>query len=164
MKRRDRKGRYIKVSKFEKYVLASVMGVILFGFVFEILNTESVVVHVAEAQEIAEPVAQEVMIEVVYDWTRERIEQEVLAVFPDAPIMLKVVQCESEYKLDAHNPTNNSHDRGLLQISDKYHKAEWTKLGFTDMNDPIQNLAYGRVLYDEQGLAPWIWSKPCWSK
>ena len=161
MTRRNREGQYTK-RHFEKYLFASVVVVILFGFVFEILNTESVVIHVAEAEEIA-PVAEVVLIEVVYDWTKERIEQEVMAVFPDAPIMLKVVACESEYDLNAYNPTNNSHDQGLLQISDKYHKKEWTRLGFTDMRDPIQNLAYGRILYDKNGLTDWRWSKHCWN-
>ena len=140
----------------------SAVAMMVFGLVFDIVNKESVLIPVVEAEEI-EPVAEVVLIRVAYNWTKERIEQEVMAVFPDAPVMLKVVACESDYKIDAYNPTNNSHDQGLLQISDRYHKKEWTRLGFTDMKDPIQNLAYGRILYDKNGLTDWRWSKHCWN-
>jgi len=118
-------------------------------------------VEVEAPTTIEEP--KEVMIEVVYNWTPERIEEEVRKVFPDAPVMLKVMKCEGGYDIDAHNPTNNSHDRGLFQISTKYHGAEVKRLGL-DMNDPVDNIKYARILYDKNGLADWQASKHCWSK
>jgi hypothetical protein len=118
-------------------------------------------VEVEEVTIVVPP--KEVRIEVVYNWTPERIEKEVMKVFPDAPIMLKVMKCEGGYDIDAHNPTNNSHDRGLFQVSTKYHGAEVKRLGL-DMNDPIDNLKFARILYDRNGLGDWQASKHCWSK
>jgi hypothetical protein len=115
-------------------------------------------------------VKEEVKIEVVTDWTHERIVEEIHRVFPDAPIMVKVAKCEgSRHGLldpEAFNPTNNSNDSGVFQISEKYHGGAngYRALGLTDMFDVKQNLAYARHLYDTQGLEPWKWSKHCWSK
>ena len=107
----------------------------------------------------------EVMIEVRYDWTEERIIEEINNVFPDAPIMVKVAKCEGvvDGKLDpkAYNPTNDSHDKGIFQISEKYHGTKIKELGL-DMYDIKDNLAFARILYDNEGLTPWKWSKPCW--
>ena len=115
-----------------------------------------------QAVTVIEP-AKEVELIVVVDWTPARIKQEVQDVFPDAPIMLKVMKCEGGYKTDAYNPTNGSGDKGLFQISTKYHGHRTKQLGL-DMNDPIDNLKYARTLYDESGLQPWQASKHCWSK
>ncbi len=35
--------------------------------------------------------------------------------------LLRLADCESKFKKDAYNPTNNSHDRGIFQISRKWH-------------------------------------------
>jgi len=128
-------------------------------------------IEIAEAHKIVEvqPVMvveapkKEVKIEVVYNWTPERIERHVLEVFSDAPIMLKVMKCEGGYKTDAYNPTNGSGDKGLFQVSTKYHGHRTKKLGL-DMNNPVDNVKFARMLYDEQGLAPWSASRHCWSK
>jgi hypothetical protein len=122
---------------------------------------EAYKVEVLEVVVVQKP--KEVRLEVVYNWDKERIEEEVMRVFPDAPIMLKVMRCEGGYDIDAYNPTNNSHDKGLFQVSTKYHGAEVKRLGL-DMNDPIDNIKYARILYDKNGLADWQASKPCWSK
>lgn len=165
MSRRDKRGRYTRVyrvaTRFDKFLLASILGGILFGIIFEIVSTESnMVVHIAEAKVI---IPKEVMIEVRIDWTEERIIEEINNVFPDAPIMVEVAKCESSLRPDAYNGTNNSHDKGLFQISTKYHGAKVKELGL-DMYDVKDNLAFARILYDEKGLGPWIWSKPCWNK
>jgi len=117
----------------------------------------------SEIEEEIEPEPKEVRVKVVYDWSEERVVKEIQKVFPDVPIMIKVAKCESEYDIYAYNPTNNSHDTGVLQISKKYHGERAERLGY-DLNNPIDNLAFGRLLYDQQGLAPWIWSKHCWNK
>lgn len=109
-----------------------------------------------------------VLIKVKTDWTQERIKQEIARVFPDAPIMQKVAMCEGTKNgllyPNAHNPMNGSGDSGIMQISEKYHGKEYRRLGFTDMNDVKQNLAYARVLYDLNGLEDWRHSRHCWSK
>ncbi len=139
----------------------TVMMGIVGGILIDIEN-QLAIVEVQKETAIMEA-KQEVKLEVVIDWTPERIEKEVMKVFPDAPIMLKVMKCEGGYDIDAHNPINNSHDRGLFQISTKYHGARVKALGL-DMNNPIDNIHYAKILYDEQGLTPWKWSKPCWNK
>lgn len=172
MKQRDSRGRYKRVyrtaSRWEVLTLYSVLGGILLGIAIDVISKPHVfeVVRTVEAAEIVvEP--EEVKVEIVYNWTQERIIEEINKVFPDAPIMLKVAKCEGvvDGKLDikAYNPTNNSHDKGIFQISELHHGKRIKQLGF-DMYNPIDNLKFARILYDESGLAPWIWSKPCWSK
>ena len=111
----------------------------------------------------SEPEPQPVLIEVVYNWTPERIAQEIDKVFPDAPIMHDVMMCESGGDIEAYNPTNNSHDNGLFQISDLYHGPRVRALGL-DVGNPSDNIAFARILYDESGLQPWSASKHCWSQ
>ena len=125
--------------------------------------SKPILIQQAIASEEVPAVPMEVLIEIKYDWTEERVKQEIDKVFPDAPIMKKVAWCESRYKIDAFNPTNNSDDQGIFQISTLYHGKYTKRLGL-DMNNPIDNIKYARILYDESGLDPWIWSKPCWSK
>lgn len=103
------------------------------------------------------------LIEVRINWTAERIAQEIDKVFPDAPIMHKVMACESNGNIEAYNPTNGSHDNGLFQISDLYHGKRVRSLGL-DVGNPADNIAYARMLYDESGLQPWSASKKCWNR
>lgn len=121
-------------------------------------TTEEVI---EEPEEDNEP--RTVRIEVVYNWTPERIAQEIDKVFPDAPIMHDVMRCESGGDVEAYNPTNNSHDNGLFQISDLYHGPRVRALGL-DVGNPADNIAFARILYDESGLQPWSASKHCWSQ
>jgi hypothetical protein len=118
--------------------------------------------HITYASPPEEP--QVVQIEVVIDWTPERIKQEIRETFPEAPeTMLRVAKCESGLVPHAYNPTNGSHDGGIYQISLKYHGDRLEQLGL-DRFDIEDNLKYARMLYDESGLAPWSASKHCWSK
>ena len=141
-------------------IIATVLG----GIFIDIQIAEA---HKVEAQGIQEVITviepKEVRLEIVYNWTPETIERHVLEAFPDAPIMLKVMKCESGYKTDAYNPTNGSGDRGLFQVSTKYHGERVKRLGL-DMTDPHDNIKFARLLYDEGGLQPWSASKHCWSK
>jgi len=109
------------------------------------------------------PVVEPVLIEEEIDWTPERVKEEVLKVFPDAPVMVRVAFCESSFLPHAYNPTNESHDGGVFQISEKYHGERMDELGL-DPYDVRDNLAYARVLYNESGLQPWSASKRCWTK
>jgi len=114
---------------------------------------------VLETPAVLEPKV--VQIKVVVNWTPERIAQEIDKVFPDAPIMHDVMRCESGGDIEAYNPTNNSHDNGLFQISDLYHGKRVRALGL-DVGDPADNIRFARILFDEQGLQPWSASKHCW--
>lgn len=113
MKQRDKRGRYERVyrkaSRFEVVVLYSVLGGILFGIVFDLVSQPHVfeVAQAAEEVVIVEPVPQEVLIEVKYDWTTDRIEQELRVTFPlDGDMAVAVAKSESGAKLNpnAYNP------------------------------------------------------------
>lgn len=141
-----------------------ILGAILGGIVLDTKIAEAYeYTEVLEITNVEVP-KREVKIEITYDsWTPEVIERKVLEAFPDAPIMLKVMKCEGGYDIDAYNPTNGSGDKGLFQVSTLHHGKRVKALGL-DMNNPADNITYARILYDEQGLEPWKWSKHCWSK
>jgi len=140
-------------------IIATLLG----GILVDIQIAEAYEYTEVEAITVVVPPKKEVRIEVVYNWDKARIEQEVMKAFPDAPIMLKVMRCEGGYDIDAYNPTNGSGDKGLFQISTLHHGKRVKALGL-DMNNPSDNIKYAKMLYDEQGLEPWKWSKHCWSK
>jgi hypothetical protein len=149
-------------------MLGIIGGILIYGTQHWLHTPEAI--HTAEAAiqatstapvPVSEP--RVVRIEVVTNWTEERIAQEIDTVFPDAPIMHDVMRCESGGNNDAYNPTNNSHDNGLFQISAKYHGTRMRALGL-DVGNPADNIAFARMLYDESGLSPWSASKHCWSK
>jgi hypothetical protein len=43
------------------------------------------------------------------------------------------------------------------------HQKEASKMGI-NLKDPLGNIEYGIWLYSKFGSAPWLASKPCWSK
>lgn len=170
--KRDQKGKFTRTrkrtdrnEKTERRLKVMTLGVllgILAGISLDGITNKHMIVQEVQA-EVVQPEPIEVQIEVVYNWDKETVERKIDEAFPNVPIMKKVAWCESRYKIDAFNPTNNSDDKGLFQISTKYHGHRTKDLGL-DMNDPIDNIAYAKILYDESGLAPWIWSKPCWNR
>jgi len=115
-------------------------------------------------QEIeTEPEPKEIKIEVSY--TRESIIEKVREAFLDAPIMLEVARCESQFKITAHNTTLNTDgttDGGIFQIN-TVHDKELALLEL-DKFDPEDNIRFARILYDRSGLQPWSSSKHCWGK
>lgn len=107
--------------------------------------------------EVTEPV--ETVTEIEPDLTNvEYVKQEILKVFPDAPIMVEVARCESNLDPKADR---KGIDGGLFQIN-QIHSRELEKLGL-DRYDLHDNLAYARKLYDQSGLGPWYMSQHCWS-
>lgn len=100
------------------------------------------------------------------NWTHDRIVQELNKVFPDAPIIVSVAMCEGSRDKKHIEPFiwGPTQDVGPLQIHVPTHKARYEALGLDVINNPADNIAFGRILYDESGLAPWSASKPCWSK
>lgn len=93
------------------------------------------------------------------------VTQAILNMFPDAPIMVTVAKCESglDPLADRINYDGRTGiDVGLFQIN-QVHLPRLRQLGF-DRKNLHDNLAYTRMLYDEQGLGPWYMSKHCWSK
>jgi len=121
-----------------------------------------VVVYQAPIIEI-EPERKEIQIEVSY--TKESIIEKVRQAFLDAPIMLEVARCESQYKITAHNTTLNTDgttDGGIFQLN-SVHDEELALLGLNKF-DPEDNIKFARILYDRSGLKPWKSSRDCWGK
>lgn len=98
----------------------------------------------------------------------KNVEAAVREYFADIPVMTVIAGCESHYRqVDADG--NVIHglvdwaDTGVMQINARYHAARAKSLGL-DLNDLYDNMAYARILYDEQGTAPWKASASCWQK
>ena len=167
---RNRKGRFAKRRTADKRYVWLVGGMLLF-FAGAILHdvvsstleriTQPIVYAAENDVEIVEP--RTVLIEVEIDWNEEKIIEHIKKTFPNEPVMVKVAECESTFDPSAFNPTNNSDDKGIFQISTLHHGERVETLGL-DMFDVADNVAFAKILYDEQGLSPWRWSKPCWSK
>lgn len=127
-----------------------------------------VIVYQAPIIEIEQKVEEKpepkvVQIEISY--TKESIIEKVRQAFPDAPIMLEVARCESQYKITAHNTALNKDgttDGGIFQLN-SVHNQELTALGL-DKFDLEDNIRFARILYDRNGLQPWKSSEDCWSK
>ncbi len=96
----------------------------------------------------------------------KQVEATVRAHFKDVPVLISVARCESTFR---HTLADGSvlkgqvdnADTGVMQINRRYHEARAQGLGL-DLFDLEDNLAYARILYDEQGTKPWNASAPCW--
>ena len=67
--------------------------------------------------------------------------------------------CESGGRQSARGPYG---EIGLLQIHPKYHLKRARSLGY-DIYSGTGNMAYGMLLYQENGLRDWYATKHCWS-
>lgn len=82
--------------------------------------------------------------------------------------MISVARCESGFR---HTLTDGSvisgkvdpADTGVMQINLRFHETRAKKMGY-NLHDLQGNLAYARMLYEEQGTKPWNASAPCWQK
>ncbi len=99
----------------------------------------------------------EILIEVVINWTPERIEQEIRSVFPEAPnTAVAIFKCESGLDPDIQSHHILSYGReqsfGVAQI----HAPDWhdtaIRLGYVNYKtDPSDNLKMARYIYDGRG-------------
>lgn len=83
-------------------------------------NVETPIDYIAETAHAEE---KPVLIEVSYNWTKERIDQEIDTVAEKYKVssstIRKVVYCESRYQIDARG--DEGYSRGLVQIHKRYH-------------------------------------------
>lgn len=96
------------------------------------------------------------------------VEQQIKAYFGDTHPLVYVSYCESTWRQFNDDGTvlrgiENKSDTGAWQINTYYHLEDSIKLGY-DIFTLEGNMKYAEHLYNTQGLKPWIWSKPCWSK
>lgn len=96
------------------------------------------------------------------------VEEAVREYFADIPLMVEVSKCESRYRQfeadgSIFRGKINANDVGALQINETYHLKRAQKLGY-DVYSLQGNMAYARLLYQEQGPQPWSSSYPCWGK
>lgn len=84
----------------------------------QVMLASQPIVYAAEPEE-----PRVIQLEVVTNWTRERIEKEIDTQAEkygvSAEVMRTVVQCESQYNVKALG--DHGHSRGLVQIHDGYH-------------------------------------------
>lgn len=92
------------------------------------------------------------------------VEELVREVFADAPIMVKIFECESgmrQFKNEDQVLISPTRDVGVSQINLKVHAQTARELGF-DIYTTEGNLAYARYLYDMRGTRDWYMSRRCW--
>lgn len=82
--------------------------------------------------------------------------------------MVNIASCESHLRqFDSSGKVLrgiiNNKDEGVFQINDTYHLAASQKMGI-NIHTLAGNIKYARYLYDNEGTAPWNWSKVKWSK
>lgn len=75
--------------------------------------------------------------------------------------MLKIAFCESHYRAMAiHLNDNGTRDFGPFQVNE-IHRQTALKRGL-DIEDPIDNIKYARLLFEKNGTRDWNASKKCW--
>lgn len=140
--------------------LAIVTGIIA-GILIDVKKAEGV--HVIQIAEAATTTPKEVRIEVVVNWTKERIEKEVRTVFWEDPeTAVKIAKCESGMRaiVQSHHTLSYGQERsfGTMQV----HEPDWAddaeRLGLHEWRtDPAENLKLARFIYDsaEKKWTPW---------
>jgi hypothetical protein len=98
----------------------------------------------------------------------QTVREYVQSYWSDIPVMSAVAECESHYRQfnsdgDVFRGTQNHMDVGVMQINEHYHLDVSKQMGI-DIYTLDGNLAYARYLYEQEGIAPWASSQPCWGK
>lgn len=88
------------------------------------------------------------------------IEEKVLGEFPDNPRMVDVIRCESHFKQFKNSKPllSGTSDVGVMQIN-QTHWKEAVDLGLDIFNSVDDNIAMGRIIYNEQGINAWTCNK-----
>lgn len=100
--------------------------------------------------------------------TSNEIESYLHEQYFDAPILIEIARCESEFRQFDKNGNiirgrANPDDVGVMQINEFYHLETARKMGI-DLKTTEGNVAFGKYLYNKYGTSPWSASEPCWSK
>jgi peptidoglycan hydrolase-like protein with peptidoglycan-binding domain len=95
------------------------------------------------------------------------VEAMVRATFADAPVMIRVADCESKFRqfTDSGNVLHGGTGGkmiGVYQLYGDIHRSAADKLGF-NIDTMLGNISYARYLYDQEGTDPWMSSFSCWN-
>jgi hypothetical protein len=90
---------------------------------------------------------------------RAAVEQMVKAAFLDAPVMIEVAHCESNFRqfTDAGTVLRGGGSGGMIGVFQFYeaiHSASALRLGF-DINTAEGNIGYAKHVYQREGAKPW---------
>jgi len=128
---------------------------------------EPTIVYAENIKEELKEEPKEVRIEVVVDWTKERIEQEIREVFPEEPnTAVAIAKAEGglEIEIQARAILSYGRERSFctFQIHAPAHEANAVRLGYGDYRtNPKSCIAMARVIYDDskartgKGWQPW---------
>ena len=145
-------------------MLAGILLGIAIGAARNVYGTDTP--HIIQVVEASEP--QEVRIEVIIDWTPERIKQEIRSTFPEDPeTAVKIAQCESGLNptIQSNHTWRGERERsfGLFQVHSDSWDTKAKQLGLPDYRtDVIQNIQMARYIYDNAGKRWTDWS--CYTK
>jgi hypothetical protein len=147
-------------------VFVAIVGSIVYD-----TNTRPHIVNLAEASstaEVVQPVEIEVQLEVVYNWDKEKIIEEIKKAFPEDPqTAVKIAKCESGLIVDIQSNHVLSYGReesfGLFQIHAKAWDEKAKQLGYEDYKtSPRDNIDMARYIYEQSGKKWSAWS--CFTK
>ncbi len=103
--------------------------------------------------------------------TVQTVEEYVRSAFADAPIMIEIAKCESQFrqydnKGDVLKNSSGSSATGVFQIIPRWHQKAIDQLDI-DVNTLEGNVTLARYIYETQGTKPWEADKAsvgCWSQ
>ena len=167
MKRTDRNYRDVVQERWIAIVSLGIGIGIIFGILADVYFTP--IVEVAQAEVVA-PQKEEVIVqlEIVYNWDRERIIEEIEKAFPEDPkTAVAIAKCESGLIVDIQSRHQLSYGReqsfGLFQIHAKAWDKKAKELGYEDYKtSPRDNIDMARWIYVQSGKKWTPWS--CWTK
>ena len=116
--KRERPIRNARHERWVQLVGFSILGGVVLGILIHLMSQP--IVYIREAHADVEPIAKPVMIEIHYNWTHERIDQEIETAAKkygvSAVKMKATVQCESQYHTDIKSNFPGEDSWGLAQF------------------------------------------------
>src|SRR3990167_9514501 len=76
-------------------------------------------------------------------------------------LLKRIIWCESSFNPLAQN--TKSSDSGLFQINESSWDERAQELGLNYKNNWKHNIDMGLIVFKEQGIDAWKWSKSCWN-
>jgi len=98
----------------------------------------------------------------------EYVAARVVEYFQDAPVMIAIASCESEFRQYERsgrllvNSHPDSSATGVFQILYLTHHPNWSQSPETNITTLEGNLAFARRMFKEAGTTPWNESRSCW--